>query len=75
MKQTIVFYEPYEIMIKETTKYLQETKMTESELLSKYDIDYYSFFSSDIRDENRYPEALKNMNDVHIFILKYINHP
>lgn len=73
IKPTIVFYEPYEIMIKETTKYLQETNLTESELLAKYDIDYNSFFSSYVRDENGYPENFENKNDVHIFLLKYIN--
>ena len=71
-KPTIIFYEPYEIMIKETDKYLQEIKITESELLTKYDIDYNSFFQSNIRDENGYPEELKNRDDVHIFLLKYI---
>ena len=46
IKPTIVFYEPHEIMIKETTKYLQETNLTESDPLAKYDIDYNSFFQA-----------------------------
>jgi hypothetical protein len=50
-KPIIVFYEPYEIMIKETNKMLNETNMIEKELLEKYDIDYDSFFHSNIRDE------------------------
>ena len=29
-KPIIIFYEPFEIMIKDTTKYLQETKMTQN---------------------------------------------
>jgi len=74
-KPIITFYEPYEIMIKETDKYLQETKITENELLNKYEIDYDSFFNSNIRDENGYPEELKNKNDVHIFLLNYIHFP
>ena len=72
IKPTIVFYEPHEIMIKETTTYLRETNLTESELFAKYDIDYNSFFSSNIRDENGYPEKFENKNDVHIFLLNYI---
>lgn len=75
IKPTIVFYEPYEIMIKETTKYLQETNLTESDLLAKYDIDYNSFFSSDIRDEKGFPENLTSNHDVHLFLLDYINIP
>lgn len=29
----IIFYEPFEIMIKDTTRYLQKTKMIQYELL------------------------------------------
>jgi len=42
-------------------------------LLEKYDIDYNSFFRSNIRDENGYPENLVDKNDVHIFLLDWIN--
>ena len=73
MKPIIIFYEPYEIMIKQTGKYLSETNLTESELLAKYDIDYNSFFMSNIRDERGYPETIKSHKDVHIFLLDYIN--
>ena len=72
-KPIIIFYEPFEIMIKDTTKYLQETKITENELLAKYDIDYNSFFTSNIRDEKGLPEILISNNDVHVFLLDYIN--
>jgi hypothetical protein len=72
-KPIIIFYEPFEIMIKDTIKYLQETKMTENELLTKYDIDYESFFNSNIRDEKGYPELLQSKEDIHNFLLDYIN--
>jgi len=72
-KPIIIFYEPFEIMIKDTTKYLQETKITENELLAKYDIDYNSFFTSNIRDEKGLPEILISTHDVHVFLLDYIN--
>jgi hypothetical protein len=72
-KPIIVFYEPYEIMIKETNKMFNETNMTESELLEKYDIDYDSFFHSNIRDEKGVPEILTSKNDIHMFLLDYIN--
>ena len=71
-KPIIVFYEPYEIMIKEN-KMFNETNMTESELLEKYDIDYDSFFHSNIRDEKGMPEILISKNDIHKFLLDYIN--
>jgi len=72
-KSIIVFYEPFEIMIKETNKILNETNITESELLEKYDIDYDSFFYSNIRDEKGVPEILISKNDVHMFLLDYTN--
>ncbi len=72
-KPTIIFYEPSEIMITETTTYLQETKITKSELLEKYDIDYDSFLYCNIRDEKGLPEILKSQDDIHEFILKYIS--
>jgi hypothetical protein len=71
-KPIIVFYEPYEIMIKEN-KMFNETNMTESELLEKYDIDYDSFFHSNIRDEKGMPEILTSKIDVHMFLLDYMN--
>jgi hypothetical protein len=73
-KPIITFYEPFEILIKQTEKYLQETKMTENELLEKYDIDYDSFFSNNIRDEKGLPEILNSKHDIHIFLLDYINY-
>ena len=60
-------------MIKDTTKYLQETNMTENELLTKYDIDYESFFHSNIRDKKGLPEILESKEDIHSFLLDYIN--
>ena len=72
-KLIIIFYEPFEIMIKDTTKYLQETKMTQNELLANYDIDYESFFDSNIRDVEGYPKLLQSKEDIHIFLLDYIN--
>jgi len=72
-KPIIIFYEPFEIMIKDTAKYLQETKMTQNELLAKYDIDYESFFNSNIRDIEGYPQLLQSKEDIHIFLLDYIN--
>jgi hypothetical protein len=72
-KPIIIFYEPFEIMIKNTTKYLEETKMTLNELLAKYDIDYESFFNSNIRDNKGYPEILSSKEDIHNFLLDYIN--
>jgi len=72
-KPIIVFYEPFEIMIKDTNKMFNETNMTESEILEKYDIDYDSFFHSNIRDEKGVPEILILKKDVHIFLLDYMN--
>ena len=72
-KPIIIFYEPFEIMIKNTIKYLEETKMTLNELLVKYDIDYESFFNSNIRDDEGYPEILSSKEDIHNFLLDYIN--
>jgi len=47
--------------------------MTQNELLAKYDINYESFFNSNIRDEEGYPELLQSKEDIHIFLLDYIN--
>jgi len=75
-KSIIIFCEPFEILIEKNKKttYLHETKMTESELLLKYDIDYGSFFRSNIRDEKGIPEMLLSKKDIILFILDYINH-
>ena len=47
-KPTITFYEPFEIIVKQDGQiisYLDDSKMTESELLEKYSIDYNSFIT------------------------------
>ncbi len=75
-KPIIFFCEPFKLLvltIENKEIYLQEIKMNENELLNKYDIDYDSFYRSNIRDENGYPEILKSKYDVHIFILGYLN--
>ena len=75
-KPVIVFYEPFEIVLEINGKmlsYLNETQITENRLLEKYSIDYDSFLTNDIRDENGYPEILKSKSDIHKFILDYIN--
>jgi hypothetical protein len=75
-KPIIIFYEPFEIMVKEykqKEKYLQETIITEQNLLQKYNIDYDSFYNSNIRDEKGLPEILNSQQDVHNFLLDYIN--
>ncbi len=75
-KPTIIFFEPFEILIEkdQTLSYLQETKMTSKQLLEKYDIDYDSFFRSNIRDEKGCPENLRSESDVIVFLLDYINY-
>ena len=75
-KPIIIFYEPFEIIVKENNEiisYLDEIKITESELLEKYDIDYKSFFTKDIRDKYGKPEKFESNNDIHKFLLDYIN--
>lgn len=74
-KLKIVFYEPNEIMLIENSKiaHLQKTKMTESELLLKYDIDYDSFYRNKICHEKRGVINLKSAREVHIFLLDYMN--
>ena len=75
-KPIIFFCEPFELLVLTNENkeiYLQEIKMNENELLNKYDIDYDSFYCSNIRDKNGYPEILKSKYDVHIFILGYLN--
>ena len=75
-KPIIIFYEPFEIIVEkngEMISYLDELKITESELLEKYDIDYKSFFTKDIRDKNGLPEKFESNDDIHKFLLDYIN--
>lgn len=75
-KPTITFYEPFEVIIQENGKiisYLDEIKMTEDELLEKYNIDYNSFLTSDVRDERGMPEIFESNKDIHKFLLDYIN--
>jgi hypothetical protein len=75
-KPIIIFNEPFEIIIKENDEiisYLDELKMTEIELLEKYDIDYKSFFTKDIRDKYGKPEKFESNDDIHKFLLDYIN--
>ncbi len=75
-KPIIIFYEPFEIIVEkngEMISYLDELKITESELLDKYDIDYKSFFIKDIRDKNGLPEKFDSNDDIHKFLLDYIN--
>jgi hypothetical protein len=75
-KPIIIFYEPFEIIVKENDEiisYLDELKITESELLEKYDIDYKSFFTKDIRDKYGKPEKFESNDDINKFLLDYIN--
>ena len=75
-KPTITFYEPFEVVVEqngEIISYLDELKMTESELLEKYEIDYKSFMTKDIRDKYGKPEQFESNDDIHKFLLDYIN--
>ena len=60
-KPIIIFYVPFEII-----SYLDE-------LLEKYDIDYKSFFTKDIRDKYGKPEKFESNDDINKFLLDYIN--
>lgn len=74
-KSTITFYEPFEIIVKydgQIVSYLDDSQMTESELLEKYVVDYNSFLTKDIRDENGLPRRLESVLDIHSLILDYI---
>lgn len=74
-KSTITFYEPFEFIVKyngQIVSYLDDSQMTESELLEKYAVDYNSFLTKDIRDENGLPRRLKSALDIHSLILDYI---
>ena len=69
-KPTITFYEPFEIIVKQDGQiisYLDDSKMTESELLEKYSIDYNSFI------ENGLPKHFEPNCDIHAILLDYIN--
>jgi len=75
-KPIIIFYEPFEIIVEkngEMTSYLDELKITESELLEKYDIDYKSFMTNNVRDKYGLPEKFESNDDIHKFLLDYIN--
>ncbi len=75
-KPIIRFYEPYEIVVlvnNEFMSYLDEPKITENQMLEKYNIDYDSFYKSDIRDEKGLPEIIKSKSDIHSILLNYIN--
>ena len=75
-KLIIRFYEPFEIVVlvnNEIMSYLDEPKITENQMLEKYNIDYDSFYKSDIRDEKGLPEIIISNNDIHKILLNYIN--
>jgi hypothetical protein len=75
-KQIIRFYEPFEIIVLENNEimsYLDESQITENQMLEKYNIDYDSFYKSDIRDEKGLPEIIKSKSDIHEILINYIN--
>ena len=75
-KLIIRFFEPFEIVIianNEIMSYLNEPQITENQILEKYNIDYDSFFTSDIRDEKGLHEIIKSKSDIHKILLNYIN--
>jgi hypothetical protein len=77
MKKPIIrFYEPFEIVVlvnNEIRSYLDEPQITENQILEKYNIDYDSFYKSDIRNEKGLPEIIKSKSDIHKILLNYIN--
>ena len=76
VKPIIRFYEPYEIVVlvnNEFMSYLDEPKITENQMLEKYNIDYDSFYKSDIRDELGLSKIIKSKSDIHKILLNYIN--
>ena len=76
IKPIIRFYEPYEIVVlvnNEIMSYLDEPQITENQMLEKYNIDYDSFYKSDIRDVKGLPEIISSKNDIHSILLNYIN--
>jgi hypothetical protein len=75
-KPIIRFYEPFEIVVlvnNEIRSYLDEPQITENQILEKYNIDYDSFYKSDIRNEKGLPENIKSKSDIHKILLNYIN--
>ncbi len=75
-KPIISFYEPFEIVVlvnNEIISYLDEPQITENQILEKYNIDYDSFYKSDVRDEKGLPEIIKSKGDIHRILLNYIN--
>ena len=74
-KPKIVFYFPFEIMLVENSKiaHLEQTKITENEILQKYDIDYNSFYKNDINNKHLGVIKLKSVDEVNAFLLDYMN--
>jgi hypothetical protein len=75
-KPIIRFYEPFEIVVlvnNEIRSYLDEPQITENQILEKYNIDYDSFYKSDIRNEKGLPEMIKSKSDIHVILLNYLN--
>jgi UDP-glucose 4-epimerase len=75
-KPTITFYEPYEMIVEkngEIVSYLDDVIQSENELLEKYNINYKSFYTKDIRDEKGMPTNFQSNNNIHAFILAYIH--
>lgn len=75
-KPIIRFYEPFEIIVLANNvimSYLDESQITENQMLEKYNIDYDSFYKSDIRDEKGLPEIIKSKSDIYRILLNYIN--
>ena len=75
-KPIIRFYEPFEIVVlvnNEIISYLDELKITENQILEKYNIDYDSFYKSDIRNEKGLTKIIKSKSDIHSILLNYIN--
>jgi hypothetical protein len=75
-KPIIRFFEPFEIIVivnNEIMSYLDEPQITENQILEKYNIDYDSFYKSDVRDEIGLTKIIKSKNDIHKILLNYIN--
>ncbi len=76
-KPTITFYEPLEMVVEKNGKivsYLDDIIHSEKELLEKYNINYESFYTKDIRDEKGVAIKFQSSNTHHIhdFILEYL---
>jgi hypothetical protein len=75
-KPIIRFFEPFEIVVivnNEIISYLDEPQITENQILEKYNIDYDSFYKSDIRDEKGLPEIIISKSDIHKILLNYLD--